>query len=284
MSIAALSFLAACGPSEPRAPITVFAAASLAQPLAAIADTFAKREGVAVLRELGGSLELSRRMTDLGRVPDVLMLVDDNVVAALAPTQLDWYVRFATNRLGIAYTATSKFAESITSDNWYRIISENRVAVGRADPDVAPAGKLALGLVNRAESYYRKPHLTDTLLSRALLKYVRPNAAELAALLETGEVDFILDYESVARQYGFKFIALPEDLMPPVLYGVSVPKKAAHANEGAAFVAFLLSDAGKQQLRAANVNVLQVPVAVGTNLPSIISDRVRTLDTTAPVR
>ena len=262
----------------------MFAAASLAKPLAAIADTFAKREGVAVLRELGGSLEQSRKITDLGRVPDVLMLVDDNVVAALAPTHLDWYVRFATNKLGVAYTAKSKFADSIKSDNWYGILSKKGVAVGRADPDVAPAGKLALGLMDRAQSYYKKPHLTDTLLSRALLKYVRPNAAELAALLETGEVDYIIDYESLARQYGFKFIVLPEDLMPPVLYGVSVPRKAAHASDGTAFVAFLLSDEGKQLLRDANVNVLQIPVAVGTNLPPSISDRVRTLDTTAPVR
>jgi len=262
----------------------VFAAASLARPLTAIVDTFTKHGGVAVLRELGGSLEHSRKITDLGRVPDVLMLVDDNVIAALLPTHLDWYVRFATNKLGIAYTAKSKFADSIKTDNWYRILSKKSVAVGRADPDVAPAGKLALGLVKRAESYYKQPHLTDTLLSRALLKYVRPNASELAALLETGEVDYIIDYESLARQFGFRFIALPEDLMPPVLYSVSVPKHATHVNDANAFVAFLLSEDGKQLLRDANVNVLPVPVAIGTNLPPTISERVRTPDTTAPVR
>ena len=72
--------------------------------------------------------------------------------------------------------------------------------------------------------------------------------------------------------------------MPPVLYGVSVPRHAVHADDANAFVAFLLSEDGKQLLRDASVNVLQVPVAIGTNIPPAIAERVRTTDTTTPVR
>ena len=109
------------------------------------------------------------------------------------------------------------------------------------------------------------------------MRYVRPNATELAALLETGEVDYILDYESVARQYGFNYVTLPEDLAVAVLYGISVPRQAAHFAEGVQFVALVLSDEGRRILRDASVNMLPVPVAIGSAIPPEISDRVRTV-------
>ena len=225
-------------------------------------------------------MEQSRKITELARVPDVLLLVDDDVIAALVPSQLDWYVRFATNQLVVAYTDKSQLGSTITTDNWWRVLSRPGIRVGRADPAVAPVGRHALELLKRANGYYKQPRLTDTLVARAALRYVRPNATELAALLETGEVDYVLDYESVARQYGFKFVTLPADLAPAVLYGVSVPRQAAHAASGADFVTYMLSDAGKRVLRDAQIQVLSTPVAIGANVPTAISQLVRTA--TAP--
>lgn len=278
-----LPLLIACGrPSTPTEPITVFAAASLARPLAAITDSFQRRANVPALVELGGSMEQTRKITDLGRVPDVLMLVDDDVIAALVPTHLEWYVRFATNQLVVAYTDKSRLAHTITPDNWWQVLSRPDVRIGRADPTVAPVGRHALDLLTRLDSYYKRPpgSIGDTLLERASLRYVRPNATELAALLETGEVDYLFDYESVARQYGFKFVPLPADLAPPVLYGVSVPRQAPHPADAAEFVAYLLSDRGRRVLRDAQIQVLPTPVAIGANVPSSITSLVRTA--TAP--
>ena len=279
--IAAL-LVSACGgaPREPAAPITVFAAASLARPLQTLSNAFQRNENVIVRSELGGSMEQSRKITDLARVPDVLMLVDDDVVAALVPAHLDWYVRFATNRLVVAYPATAAVTDSITADNWWRLVTRPGVRLGRADPATAPAGRHALDLITRAESYYAQRGLTDRLLERSTARYVRPNATELAALLETGEVDFIIEYESVARQYGFAFVALPADLAHTVLYGLSVPKRATSAT-AVRFAAFVLSAEGMRILRDAHVNVLATPVAVGSNVPPEISALVRTVAATA---
>lgn len=239
-------------------------------------DAFEQRERVSTLAELGGSLEQVRKITELGRTPDILMLADDEVVASLVPTHLDWYVRFATNRIVIAYSAKSKHADSITAENWWRILSKRDVTIGRADPTIAPAGKHALSMLRRAETYLKHPGLADRLLARASLRYVRPNATELAALLETGEVDYILDYESVARQYGFQFVTLPDDLSDRILYGISVPRLALHGTEAVRFVAFVLSEEGMRILREASVDVLTVPVAMGSSIPPEITDRVRT--------
>jgi molybdate/tungstate transport system substrate-binding protein len=268
--------IGACVDVTPRPPITVFAAASLARPLKTLTDTFQLDARVPALAELGGSLEQARKLTDLGRIPDVLILVDDDVMASLVPAHLAWYVRFATNRLGIAYGARSAHRDSITPENWWRLLGKPGVRVGRADPNTAPVGRHALTLIRRVDSYYTRSGAGDSLFARASQRFVRPNATELAALLETGEVDYIIEYESVARQYGFDFVALPQDLSPAILYGIGVPRLATNASAGAEFAAYLLSDAGKRVLRNAQIRVLETPVAIGSDVPSTILPLVRT--------
>jgi molybdate/tungstate transport system substrate-binding protein len=277
---ASLLGVLACGDGRddpPAEPLTIFAASSLAKPLQSLTARFQDETDVPALVELGGSIEQSRKLTDLGRTPDVLLLVDDEVVAALMPAHLDWYVRFATSQVVVAYTDKSAHADSITLENWYRVLVRDDVRVGRADATLAPAGRHAMALLQRAEGVYGLPHLSERILARSTLQYVRPNASELAALLETGEVDYILEYDSVARQYGFKFLALPTELSVPILYGVSVPRQAAHAESAVRFVAALLSEDGKEILREAHVSLLRVPVALGTNVPREITEVVRTL-------
>src|SRR5262245_11023044 len=155
LTLALALCFSACAPrpEPPKPPITVFAAASLARPFATLSDSFRARSGVLARAELGGSLEHARKLTELGRIPDAVMLVDDEVIAGLLPSYLDWYVRFATNRVVVAYSAKSRFADSITSDNWWRILSRPGVTVGRADSAIAPAGRHALSVIRRAESY-----------------------------------------------------------------------------------------------------------------------------------
>jgi len=281
-----LLFLGACErprPEVPRPPITIFAAASLARPLRVVADSFRVRSAVTSLVELGGSMDQVRKITDLGRVPDVMLLVDDDLTASLVPAHLDWYVRYGTNRLVIAYAPKSRFADSVTTDNWWKILTRRDVTIGRADPDVAPVGKHALTMLKRASTYYRTAGLSERLIEHAPLRFVRPNAAELAALLETGEVDYIIDYSSVAQQYGFSFVTVPEDLAAPVVYTATVPRSAPHFTEGIEFVAYLLSADGKGLLRDAHVDVLTVPVAIGSVVPPEISRIVRTAFTTSRV-
>jgi len=275
MLVAAALALCACADARPRPPITVFAAASLARPLKAITDSFQRISRIPALVEVGGSLEHARKLTDLGRVPDVIMLVDDDVMASLMPAHLAWYVRFATNQLGVAYGPRSAHRDSITAENWWRILARRGVRVGRADPEVAPVGRHALSLIRKVDAYYNRVGASDSLMARALQQYVRPNATELAALLETGEVDYIIEYESVARQYGFEFVAFPQDLSPAILYGIGVPRVAVNASSGIEFTEYLLSYAGQKMLRDARIRVLETPVAVGTDLPSTIAPLVR---------
>src|ERR1051325_2188465 len=94
--------------------VVLFLAASLAKPLQPALDTFAARTGTVILREAGASLEHVRKITELRRTPDLLLLADAEIFPQLlVPAYATWYAEFARNRMVIAYTDKSKHASEI---------------------------------------------------------------------------------------------------------------------------------------------------------------------------
>src|SRR5688572_15561920 len=90
-------------------PLVVFNAGSLARPMRAALDTFAAREGVRVEQEQAGSLETARKLTELGRVPDVIALADYEVFPELlVPEHTTWYAKFARNRMVLAHRSEER--------------------------------------------------------------------------------------------------------------------------------------------------------------------------------
>jgi len=136
--------------------LVVFTAASLAVPIRAALDSFARRTGAVVQQENGASLELARCIMELGRVPDVIALADQELFPqVLVPRAASWYVRFARNRMVVAFTGRSAGAARLTASNWYEVLARSGVRVGRSDPRLAPVGYRALLLYRLAEGYYR---------------------------------------------------------------------------------------------------------------------------------
>lgn len=301
----------ACGEgehrSQPASAITgdtvlVYLAASLTKPLQATLDTFAARSHVVVQRESGASLEHARKITELGRVPDVIALADVEVFPQLlVPAHVAWYAEFARNRMIIGYTQRSRHAAEIDSLNWPRILAEKDVQVGRPDPNLAPAGYRTLLMLQLAESYYHAPGLASRVLANAPSRNMRPNAAELAALLQTGELDYVFDYESVASAYRFEALHLPSAIDlgdpsraadyararvrvkgraadsvtftgAPIVYALAVPRAAPHRAAGDSLAAFLLSRVGRGMMRDAKIDVLDHAVFLGADVPSTIRD------------
>jgi molybdate/tungstate transport system substrate-binding protein len=279
--------------------VVVFSAASLAVPIRAALDSFARRTGAVVQQENGASLELARRITELGRVPDVIALADHEVFPQLlVPRAASWYVRFARNRMVVAFTDRSQGAAQLTSANWHRVLSRADVRVGRSDPRLAPVGYRTLLLYRLAEGYYRVPGLASRLEARTPPALIRANASELVALLQAGELDYILDYESLARANRLRFVALPPaidlgdparasqyarasvrvarrtDTMTyrgaPIVYAATVPRGAPHPSAGQRFLRYLLSPAGQSVLRAHAVDALRVPEVVGDSVPAAL--------------
>ena len=278
--------------------LVIFMAASLTKPMQPVLDTFAARTGIVVQRESGGSLEHARKITELHRIPDLLLLADADVFPRLlSPRYTSWFAEFARNRMVVAYTPKSKHASDITSANWYDVLRRNDVEVGRTDPDAAPVGYRTLLMLQLAERQYRKPGLARALEDNAPKRNMRANAAELAALLAAGELDYIYDYQSVAESNGFQFVQLPAEIDlgdpnraaayrdvtvtvrgsspgattsvrgEPILYGMSIPTAAPHAAAARRFLEFMLRSDVLRQLRAAHVDMLDRPIVVGAGAP-----------------
>lgn len=279
--------------------LLLFVAASLTKPLQPVLDSYAARTGTVILRESGASLEHARKITELHRVPDLLLLADVEVISRLlVPKYATWYAEFARNRMVVAYTDRSKRSKEITADNWTKILQGSDVEIGRTDPNLAPVGYRTLLLFDLAERYYRKQGLAAELLKRAPERNIRPNAAELAALLAAGELDYIYDYQSVAESNGFHFIALPDAINlgdpkqaaqyakvsarvrgatpgstakftgQPILYGLTIPRDPPHGAAAAHFLQYLTSPEVVRTLRAAHVDMLDRPIVVGSGAPS----------------
>ncbi|OYV62868.1 MAG: hypothetical protein B7Z72_14705 [Gemmatimonadetes bacterium 21-71-4] len=301
--------MTACTHAEPRAgsagrdTVVVYAAASLAKPLRALADSYAVRTGAVSQIEIGGSLEHARKLTELHRIPDVLVLADYEVLASLRPRYLHWYLSFANNRMVIAYTDRSRGAAGINAGNWPDVLSRPGVTIGRPDPSIAPAGYRALIMLQLAERKLGEPGLAERVLANAGPRFIRPNAAELAALLDAGEVDYILDYESVARAHKFQYVTLPTsyDLSDPdsaaeyetaavrvrgaagdtvtmrgqpILYALAIPDSAPHPAAARRWVAELLGPNGTRDFSQAFVDVLARPQLVGTGAPPEVTAHV----------
>lgn len=292
---------ASAGAGARRDTLVLYVAASLTRPLQPVIDSFVSRTGAVVQRESGGSLDHARKVTELHRVPDVLLLADAEVIPRLlVPAHASWYADFARNRMVVAYTPRSRQAADISEANWRRILTRPDVAVGRTDPAIAPAGYRTLLMFRLAERHYRDPGLAQRLLANAPTRNVRPDASQLAALLEAGELDYIYEYESVAETHGFRFLELPGAidlgdpgraidyaaasvrvrssaggdsitvLGQPILYGLTVPRQAPHPEAAERFAALVLGAEGQRLLREGHVDALSEPVLHGDDAPSAV--------------
>lgn len=286
----------ACGaaPDREARTLVVFNAGSLARPLRAALDTFAAREGVVVAQESAGSLETARKLTELRKIPDVIALADAEVFPRyLMPAHLDGYVEFARNRMVLAFTDRSRYAAEIGPDTWWRILLRPGVETGRSDPHLDPNGYRTLLVWQLAERHYAVRGLAARLAAAQPERNVRPKEADLVGLLQTGELDYIWSYESMARGIGLRYVSLPHGIDlgapdsagwfgeasvtvrgaqtgdsvtfrgAPIVYALGVPRAAPHPALAARFAAFLLSDEGRVILRREGLDALDTPVARG---------------------
>jgi molybdate/tungstate transport system substrate-binding protein len=281
--------------------LVVFNAGSLALPLRAALDSFAARERVTVQQENAGSLETARKLTELGKIPDLVAVADYEVIPLLlVPEHTTWYAKFARNRMVLAYSDRSRGAAEINTGNWWEVVTRPGVQVGRADPSLDPNGYRTLLVWQLAERFYKQPGLAQRMLATAPPRNVRPKEADLVGMLQAGEFDYIWSYESIAQGVGLKYVTLPEaiDLSAasdsavyatattriagksprdsvtmrgqPIVYAFTVPTRAPHAALAAKFASYLASDEGRRVLRGAKLDVLDRYIVVGTGAPPLL--------------
>jgi molybdate/tungstate transport system substrate-binding protein len=219
--------------------IKVFHAGSLSVPFDEAEKQFeVLHPGVDVQRESHGSVEAIRQITDVGKIGDVLGSADYSLIPSMMyPEFADWYVRFATNDIVLAYNPEmSHYASEITPENWYDILRRDDVTFGFSNPNLDPCGYRSVMVCQLAELCYNDTEIFDDLILKNTAitvseedgtylirtpEQLKPNTAkvtikpkevDLTALVEAGGLDYYFIYRSVAVQHGLPFVDLPEEI------------------------------------------------------------------------
>ncbi len=328
LALVSILSISACR-AEAKIPLRVFIAGSLMVPFDELEQAYEQLyPEVDVRVEAHGSIQVIRHVTEIHELIDVVVTAD----AALIPILMyasnvpetgqpyaDWYIEFASNRMVLAYQPSSAYAGEITAENWYEIIARPDVRFGLSDPRFDAAGYRSLMILQLAEAHYGNPTLfervylgrfkapitveksgeTHTIHVPELLEtsddsniVMRGGSVALLALLESGDIDYAFEYESVARQHGLSYVQLPPELnlgdpaytgqygtvkvaldfqrftsVTPVFrgevigYGITIPANAPDPAQAEDFLAFLLGPRGVAVMETNSHPVFESPVA-----------------------
>lgn len=140
----------------------------------------------------------------------------------LIPNNAKFNAHFATNEMVLAYTAKSKYANEITTENWPDIFLKDGVTVAHSNPNLDPCGYRSMLVTELAEKYYKKPGLYNKLFGygdhyevgeeNTKKVIVRPKETDLLGLLEADQYDYLFIYKSVADQHKLHYVTLPQEV------------------------------------------------------------------------
>ena len=226
--------------NQEKVVLKVFHAGSLTEPMKAFKEAFEKKyPNVEVETEAAGSAATIRKVTELGRIADVIASADYSLIPKMMyPEYANWTIMFARNQIVIAYREDSKYADEINSQNWYQILRRPDVKFGFSNPNDDPCGYRSQMVIQLAELYYNDPKIYDDLVANhSSLRFVEENGTyilrighsedinpdtdklmirsmemELIHGMESGEIDYFFIYRSVAQQHGFKYVELPPQI------------------------------------------------------------------------
>lgn len=229
--------------------LTILCADSLLYPLTKVESAFeSSYPNVNVVLEGHGSIQVIRQvLPPISMEADVLMVADYSLIPIMMynatipgtnESYADYYVRFASDSIVLAYTNQSKYADEINSTNWYSILMRPDVKFGFPNPEIDSLGYRALMTIQLAETYYGDNTIFTKLITDNFdppidsvpsgsnyTIYVpdvqtpsgdnvvlRDSGVLLVPLLQTGSIDYSFLYLSNAEQYGLRYIELPDEV------------------------------------------------------------------------
>lgn len=192
--------------------LIIFHAGSLSLPIKKISEEFKKHyPEVNIMTEASGSVECARKITELNKPCDIIASADYTVIdKMLIPERTTWNIKFASNEMVIAFTEKSLKQQQINSNNWFDILLDAKVLIGRSDPNSDPCGYRTVQTLKLADKYYKQT-ISHKIISKNT-ENIRPKEVDLLALLESHTIDYIFIYRSIAEQHKLKYIILPDEI------------------------------------------------------------------------
>ena len=256
MSVAALlasgaSFANGAGAAAPRhsGAVEVLYAGSLLDLMQrTIEPAFHHATGYSVVGIANGSTALANEIKGGTEVADVFISASPSVNNTLeGTTNGNWitgYREFGRSPLLLAYNPASRFARSLRTEPWYDVVDEPGFLLGRTDPAIDPKGVLAVDALTGVALSYDRPTLGALATSTSNVF----TETSLVGELEAGQLDAGFFYGVEASAAHLSTVAL-EGTGLHATYTAALVNRSPHPSAARAFLAFLLSPAGRTLLR-----------------------------------
>ena len=307
-----LLLLSACGSTTsgsststpaPKGTVSVAYAASLSNIFEnAVKSAFDQSTGYTYQGEAKGSSALVNEIKGKLSFPDVFVSANPKLNAQLMGAAngnyASWYLDFARAEMVIGYNPNSKFAADFQAaangtKQWYQVLEEPGLRLGRTDPLLDPKGVNTIYTLELAAAYYNQPGLTQKILgSDENTSQIFPEE-ELLSRLGAGQLDAGFFYINEVRGPNIPYISLPDQVNlgnptmaaqyatatwtnpktnlvskgAPIVYTVTVLNTAKNKAGGIAFANFLLSSQGQSLLQGQGV--LTTPLTAGGDATAI---------------
>jgi len=270
--IAGLSLLLAvtgCGKGEPKPrDLRIFHAAGFTPVLDAVRGDAEKRLSIKLLTESSGSQVACRKLTELRRECDLIILADSELVAELLKGTCSWRLDFGADEMVLGVGVRAPHASEAEQD-WPSALLKPDVRLGRTDENLSPAGFRTL-LVWKLQEGRGSPGLSERLHTKC--DKVVDDVARLAAMLKSGDIDYAFVYRSTCLAHDIRYVELDKAINlgagdadysraevtfeklaagrnekvtvrgAPVTWTLSIPDRGADRETAARFVRYLLSE------------------------------------------
>jgi molybdate/tungstate transport system substrate-binding protein len=296
--------------------MTVFHAGSLASPFSDAEPEVEDEYDVDVTREVKGSVASTQKITEQGRPTDVLSVSDFRLIRdRVLPEYGGWYTVFTTNAMSIQYRSDSTGADEISQDNWWEVLTRDDVTIGHSDPAVDPGGYRAVMAQQLGAVAFDGSRLYDESTYQALRdNSTVPTGTEtnLEGQLESGELDYVLYYQSISSSSDMPWIDLQSEVDlsratpeyanhyataevetdsgtftgAPIAYGMTVPDVAQAPELGTQWTEFMITDSGKEVLRNNGLQPVETPVipqSGADNVPERVSQHAEAKESLGPL-
>ena len=295
--LAFLLLLSACGGTTssgstptatavPKGTVSVAYAASLSNIMEKmVKSAFDQSTGYTFQGEAKGSSALVNEIKGKLSFPDVFISanpkLNTQLMGAANGNYASWYLDFARTEMVIGYNPNSKFAADFQaaangSKQWYQVLEEPGLRLGRTDPLLDPKGVNTIYTLELAEKYYHQPGLTQKILgSNENTSQIFPEE-ELVSRLGSGQLDAGFFYLNEVKDQNLPYVTLPSqiNLSDPsmnstyakasytdtktnkktvgaaIAYTITIPSTSKNMAGAIAFANFLLSSQGQAILQA----------------------------------
>lgn len=199
-----LVLLASCSKAENS--LTVFYAPCYSPVMDALRDECEETLDVKLLSEISGSQICCRKVTELGRECDVLMVADSDLLKKIASSRVKWRIDFAHDSVVLGVGIRAKRTDEAEQD-WVPVLLDESVRLGRVDENLGPIGYRTL-LVWALKEKLGHPGLSSSLKERTAK--VVDHVAQLATELKAGSLDYGFLYRTTCLKDDIRFIALDD--------------------------------------------------------------------------